>query len=162
MIINHTVTKGTAINRTNTTKTKSSTRDYPLTDEQVDMFKKLKERENVNRTMFGNGYFDSDYIFKHADGSLFYPDYLTKGFSKIIKENPDLPQYITLHGLRISCISILVHAGFDIKSIQKWVGHKDLNTTLKIYAKVKDKESKQEILEGMNALIHSKQYDLTN
>jgi len=33
----------------------------------------------------------------------------------------------------------------DVKSIQKWVGHADIETTLRIYAKVKNKESKREI-----------------
>ena len=64
-----------------------------------------------------------------------------------------------VHGLRTSCVSILVHEGFDVKSIQKWVGHKDIETTLKIYAKVKDKEAKQEILKGMNSLIPPRHYE---
>ena len=41
----------------------------------------------------------------------------------------------------------------DVKSIQKWVGHKDINTTLKIYAKVKEKEAKKEISDKMNSII---------
>lgn len=67
-----------------------------------------------------------------------------------------LPQSITLHGLRSSCVSILVHQGMDVKSIQKWVGHADINTTLKIYAKVKDKEAKREVSKTMDALIRLK------
>ena len=46
-----------------------------------------------------------------------------------------------------------------LKAIQKWVGHADINTTLKIYARVKEKEAKQEILDGMNQIIHIKKYD---
>lgn len=153
MSINHTVTKGTTINRTNTTKTESSNRDYPLTDEQVDMFRKLQKRENENRRIFGNEYFDSDYIFKHVDGSLYYPDYPTKAFNKLIKSTPELPQGITFHGLRKSCVSILVHKGLDVKSIQKWVGHADINTTLKIYAMVKDLTAKKEVSDVMKNII---------
>ncbi len=73
--------------------------------------------------------------------AIFYP---SKVFSKLIKKMPELPQGITFHGLRSSCVSILVHQGMDVKSIQKWVGHADIDTTLRIYAKVKDKESKRE------------------
>ena len=153
MSINHTVTKGTSINRTNTTKTEYSNRDYPLTDEQVDMFKKLREKENENRKLFGNGYFDSDYVFKHVDGSLYYPDYPTKAFNKLIKSTPELPQEITFHGLRKSCVSILVHEGLDVKSIQKWVGHADISTTLKIYAMVKDQTAKKEVSDVMRNII---------
>ncbi len=45
MKINHTVTKGTTITMANTTKTVSSAREYPLTDEQIEMFQKLKDKE---------------------------------------------------------------------------------------------------------------------
>lgn len=157
--INHTVTKGTAVNRLNATKTASSARIYPLNDEQISMLRHLKDKENANRKLFGSAYQDNDYIFKHEDGSLYYPDYPTKAFGKIIKAHPELPQGITFHGLRSSCVSILVHEGFDVKRIQKWVGHADIETTLKIYAKVKDKEAKQEILDGMHGIIKLKNYN---
>lgn len=153
MTINHTVTKGTGVNRINTTKTASSRRTYPLTDEQLEMFLNLKKKEKKYRKICGNCYFENDYVFKHEDGTLFYPDYPTKLFGKLIKSMPELPQYITLHGLRSSCVSILVHQGMDVKSIQKWVGHSDIDTTLRIYAKVKDKEAKQEISDTMNTLF---------
>ena len=151
--IRHTVTRGTSVNRLNATKTRASNRDYPLTDEQVRIFQKLKEKEQKNRKLCGKDYQNNDYVFKHVDGSLYYPDYPTKAFAKIIRANPDLPQDITFHGLRSSCVSILVHKGVDVKTIQKWVGHADINTTLKIYAKVKDKEAKKQAAESMGDLI---------
>ena len=122
------------------------------------MFQRLKEKETSNRKLFGNCYLVSDYVFKHAEGKLYYPDYPSKAFSKFIKRNPNLPQGITFHGLRSSCVSILVHQGMDVKSIQKWVGHADIDTTLRIYAKVKDKEAKCEISEAMNGIIQLKNY----
>ena len=45
-----------------------------------------------------------------------------------------------------------------MKSIQKWVGHADIDTTLRIYAKVKDKEAKREISDTMNGIISLKDY----
>ena len=152
-IINHTVTKGTQVNRLNTTKTDSSKRIYPLTDEQIKMLKMLKNKETANRKLFGNAYVESDYIFKHEDGSLYYPDYPSKAFRKMIKRHPELPQEITLHGLRVSCASILIHEGYDIKAIQNWLGHADITTTLKIYVKIKNRESKKEISAGMDTII---------
>lgn len=157
--IEHTVTKGTKINYQNTGKTISSIRKYPLTDEQVEMFMNLKKKEKASRKLFGNGYHDSDYVFKHIDGTPYYPDYPTKTFHKLIKTIPELPQNITFHGLRTSCVSILVHQGMDIKSIQKWVGHADINTTLKIYAKVKEKEAKQQISNAMTNVLPLKKYN---
>lgn len=153
MLINHTVTKGTGINRNNTTKRESSTRQYPLTDDQVSILQKIKDKEAENRKICGNGYFESDYVFKHSDGTLYYPDTISKTFKKQLKKIPELPQKVTFHGLRKSCVSILVHAGMDVKSIQNWVGQKDIDTTLKIYAQVKDKEGKKEVSDMMNNAI---------
>ena len=158
MIINHTVTKGMTVSRVNTTKTASSAREYPLTDDQMKMFNLLKSKEDANRKLFGNCYEENEYIFKHVNGKPYYPDYPTKLFAKLIKNMPDLPQNITFHGLRSSCVSILVHQGMDVKSIQKWVGHKDIDTTLRIYAKVKDKEAKKEISNEMAGIIPLKDY----
>ena len=93
------------------------------------------------------------------DGKPYYPDYPTKLFGKLVKKFPDLPQGITFHGLRSSCVSILVHQGMDVKSIQKWVGHADIDTTLRIYAKVKDKETKKEISDTMKDIIPLKEYE---
>lgn len=84
------------------TKTTSSAREYPLTDEQLEMFQRLRDREIANRKLCGNGYYDSEYIFKHVDGSLYYPDYPTKSFGRLMKRIPELPQNITFHGLRAS------------------------------------------------------------
>lgn len=158
MRILHSVTKGTTVIFKNSAKTEASNRKYPLTDEQINMFRQLKAREIANRKLFGEEYKDSDYVFKHVDGSLYYPDYPSKAFRKLIQRNPDLPQDISFHGLRKSCVSILVHEGMDVKSIQKWVGHADIDTTLRIYAKVKDKEAKNEILQTMTGIIPIKDY----
>ena len=49
--------------------------------------------------------------------------------------------------------------GGDVKSIQKWVGHADIDTTLRIYAKVKAKEAKREISDAMAGMIQMRNYD---
>lgn len=154
MKIAHTVTKGFHVNRDNTTKTEASRREYPLSQQQMSMLASIKERQKRNRNLFRNDYYDSEYVFTHQDGKLYHPDYPSKAFKKVIKRNPDLPQRITFHGLRASCVSILVHFGNDIKTIQDWVGHADVETTMKIYAKVKSRESKKTILETMSSIIN--------
>ncbi len=153
LTIASTVTKGTVIHRENAVKTASSLRDYPLAPEQVVLLRQLKEREDEFRKIFGNAYCENDYVFKHDDGSLYYPDYPSSAFKKLVKSMPDLPQNIHLHGLRSSCVSILVHEGLDIKQIQKWVGHADPETTLKIYTKVKGEQAKDEVSAKMSSLI---------
>ncbi len=151
--INHTVTKGTTVNRLNATKTEASERLYPLTDNQINLLLELKSILAKQKRLFGNTYIENDYLFKNRDGKPFYPDYPSKIFKKLLKTMPDLPQHVSFHGLRKTCISMLVHAGTDIKSIQNWVGHKDQETTLGIYAKVKDQTSKGEISDTMTNLL---------
>ena len=147
--IKHKVTRGTKVVRVDGTKTDASRQSYPLDDTQIEMFKKLKEKEQQFRVLFGSKYNDNDYIFKHEDGTLYYPDYPSKAFTKIKKRHKELPQDVTFHGLRKSCASILIHKGYDLKRIQKWMRHKDPDTTIRIYAKAKEKESKTEIAADM-------------
>ena len=112
----------------------------------------MKEREDKMRSLFGDKYVENDFVFKKADGSCFYPYTLSDKFKEYIEKNKQLPQKFTFHKLRRSSVSILIHMGFSIKSIQKWVGHKDPETTMKWYAAAKDKESKQEVSEGLKDL----------
>jgi hypothetical protein len=74
-------------------------------------------------------------------------------------EKPHMVFAYTKHSLFATSLVILIHEGFDVKRIQKWVGHADIETTLKIYAKVKDKESKMEISNAMNDIIPLKKYE---
>ena len=100
-----------------------------------------------NRKLFGNKYIDSDYVFTWEDGHCCSPDYLTKSFRKIVRNDNRLDDSLTLHSLRASCVSILIHSGTDIKDVQAWVGHKDVQTTLNIYART-TKNSKIRLLIG--------------
>ncbi|MCR5461203.1 MAG: hypothetical protein K6F51_15170 [Acetatifactor sp.] len=60
---------------------------------------------------------------------------------------------VTDLGIFFDNMTLLVHEGFDIKQIQKWVGHADPETTLKIYSKVKSGQAKEEISAKMSSLI---------
>ena len=157
MEINHTVTIGTKINRINQTKTSASKRTYDLSDDVITLLKALREKEDTNRTTLKGNYNDNDYLFKHEDGTLYHPQYPSKTFKKLLKRsNGVLPTHVTLHGLRASCVSMLVHDGYDFKYIQKWVGQTDLNTTLKIYTRVKDSDVKKELADHMSKVLPSK------
>jgi integrase len=89
---------------------------------------KLKERQDENRKLFGKEYQKSDYIFKYADGTLFRPDSATRSFQRVLK-NHGLAQ-MRFHDLRHSTASIMYEMGCDVKEIQYWLGHADIETTL--------------------------------
>lgn len=142
VLINHTVVKVKGKIAKDSTKTQASFRTYPLPEYIKAMLLKLKGQQQKNRVLFGKEYLESDYVFTWEDGRTFSPDYVTKAFKKIVSKSEFLPSELTFHDLRKSCVSMMVEAGFNVKEIQKWVGHADVETTLNIYAKVKESRKK--------------------
>lgn len=145
--VKHTVVRFTTVVEKDSTKTASSYRSYPMTDDVRHMLLELKESENKNRTLFGKEYTENDYIFKWADGKTYAPDYITKKFTKLLKKY-NLP-HIRFHDLRHSCASLLIANGFTLKDIQEWLGHSDIRVTANIYAHL-DTERKKNIASSMS------------
>ncbi len=149
--IKHTVVKCNIVVEKDTTKTSSSYRSYPLTNDVKVIFLRLKEQEDENRKLFGKEYIENDYVFKWADGHTYAPDFVSRKFSKLLKMY-NLP-LIRFHDLRHSCASLLIANGFSLKDIQEWLGHADFRTTANIYAHL-DTERKQNIAESMSATFN--------
>ena len=42
---------------------------------------------------------------------------------------------ISLHKLRHSCASMAINRGWNVKQLQYWLGHSDVQTTMNIYAR---------------------------
>lgn len=144
--IKHTVVKNKSIVCKDDTKNDTSNTRFPLLPNIKEMFKELIRRKEVNKKIFGKAYKDSDYLFVWEDGRLFDPGYVSKKFERIIK-NTDLPK-ITFHKLRHSTASILIEKGWDIKSIQLWLRHADVKTTLNIYTHIK-KDKKMDMAQSI-------------
>ena len=62
-------------------------------------------------------------------------------FSILIKRKVDITS--PTHSLRHTHTTFLVEAGYDPKSIQERMGHKDLKTTLNIYTHISTERKKQ-------------------
>ena len=139
LYIEYTVTRMKTTVSKDRVKTDASYRSYPLSSQLLAKLKERKDEQGRNKILYGEDYISSDYIFTWEDGHPYSPDYLTKSFKKIVRRNSDLDDSLTLHSLRASCVSILIHSGIDIKDVQEWVGHKDIHTTLNIYARTNEK-----------------------
>lgn len=122
-------------------KTEAGFRSYQITPEIGAILDEIKETQAYYRELAGDSYKDSDYIFTWEDGHPYAPDYVSKAFRKILKQS-GLDSRLTLHDLRASCVSILFHAGMDIKDVQAWIGHADVSTTLNIYASTNERRQK--------------------
>lgn len=148
--IKHTVVRFTKVVEKDSTKNASSFRSYPLTPDVKEILLLLKAQEKENRRLFGKQYIDNDYIFKWQNGKPYAPDYITMKFSKLLKQHK--LRHIRFHDLRHSCASMLVSMGFELKDIQEWLGHSDIQITANIYAHL-DAKRKKDIANSMSNLF---------
>jgi integrase len=140
LTINHTVVKHQTIIAKDRTKSKTSNGTYALLPDVKEILLRLKAQETAYRAEFGNMYIDTDYIFKWQNGKTFRPDYITKKFQKTLEE-VGLPK-MRLHDLRHSCASILYDKGWNVKDIQEWLRHSDIETTMNIYTHISEQKKK--------------------
>ena len=116
------------------TKTATSNRVLPLTDNMRAYLQTVKAQQEENKKVFGDAYLDRGYVCVHPNGSPIRPDYVTPHFRRKLKE-AGLPA-IRFHDLRHSAVYALRKGGCDAKDIQAWLGHSDITTTLNIYGHV--------------------------
>ena len=132
--INHTVVKHTTVIAKDKTKTEVSKREYILLPEIKAVLLNLQKETKMNRKVFGKDYQNNDYVFTWPDGRLYRPDYITSTFQKVLAKN-NFPK-MRFHDLRHSCASILYDKGWELKDIQTWLGHADIETTANIYTHI--------------------------
>lgn len=76
---------------------------------------------------------NSFFHYKHKQVVL--PQVVNDWLDWIYKKTPMEPQ-ITPHGFRHTHCSLLFESGASIKEVQERLGHKDIKTTMNIYAHV--------------------------
>ena len=82
-----------------------------------------------NEKLFGEDYCPDweGYLLRYPDGKLIPPNTVTNYFDRFIKAKG--LKHIRLHDLRHSCASILLALGYDIRTIQEYMGHSQISTT---------------------------------
>lgn len=121
LTIRHTVVKNTSIVCKDSTKTDASRAVFELPPEVREILLELKEHAPKN----------SEYICVWSDGRLMRPDYVTRGFQRVLKKN-GLP-IMRFHDLRHSTASILFDRGWSLEDVKNWLRHTDIETTSNIY-----------------------------
>lgn len=111
------------------TKTASSTRAIPITEEIKRILKKMNTGEN-NYILTGKS--------KYTEPRSFRRSY--QNFMNSIGIEP-----LKFHSLRHTFASINIENGNDIKTISEILGHSDVDTTLKIYTHTTEKQKTKAI-----------------
>lgn len=123
-------------------KTKSSQRINMLDKNTIKILHEW--RSNQMQWYFKLGYNTSkedQYLFTNKFNKLYYPQAPNDWLYNILKKY-DLPK-ITLHGFRHTHASLLFESGASIKEVQDRLGHKDVKTTMNIYAHVSPEKVKE-------------------
>jgi integrase len=121
-------------------KTEKSTRYLPMPDELATFLKKIKDKQEHYKEVFGNEYIDRDYVCTMPNGQPIGSSKVNKLLNKITDEL-ELPR-IRFHDLRHANATYLFKQGLSLKEIQAWLGHSVLSTTADIYTHL-DEESKE-------------------
>lgn len=115
-------------------KNDSSYRIMPLLASIKELVIQRMERIKKDKNFFKSSYTKKweGFICVGEDGELIKPDRVTKTFRRLIKECG--LKKIRLHDLRHSCATLLYEQDIQLKDIQMWLGHSDIQTTANIYS----------------------------
>ena len=122
-------------------KTKAGVRTLSLPPSAVAVLRDLKVKQMEMRLQLGLGKLPDDaLVFCRYDGSPIPPNDLSRDWARVCK-SLELPR-VSFHALRHTHASALIACGMDVVAISKRLGHKSPTTTLRIYAHVFAKISK--------------------
>lgn len=127
-------------------KTQASVRYIPFDDTVAAMLKVYRMYQEKQKEKYGDVYTDMDRLFTQADGTpmcVSSPNDFMMSFCK----RTDMKK-VSIHSFRHLNASCLILKGFDIKTVQDYLGHKQASTTLDIYAKAFS-EQKARVMNAM-------------
>ena len=98
------------------------------------VLKRHQERQDEFRAQFGPSYrADLDLVFANPNGTPLKPDSISSTVSRLCRKL-GLPRGASLHVLRHSHASHLLHEGVDLLTVSERLGHSSVRTTAEIYA----------------------------
>lgn len=121
-----------------TPKTKSGTRQIPMSTKVCEAFERVMKKSRTARTQFIVGGY-SRFLFLNRNGlpkvAANYES-MFRGLVKKYNKNQEeaLPKVMTPHTLRHTFCTNLANAGMNQKALQYIMGHSNINMTLNYYA----------------------------
>lgn len=131
LTIQHTVIKvGNNLHKLDRTKNDASNATFPMPDKVITRLLEWQKQQEDYKALQPNDWMGEGYICTHPNGKLMLPCYVSKHFKSLLLKN-DMPP-IRFHDLRHSSASFLKSLNFDLKDIQVWLRHKDIQTTMNL------------------------------
>lgn len=124
-------------------KTEKSRRTLYIDDDLYEVLLKQQQLQDKWKSVLGNNYSDSGYVYTREDGMPYRVNSVTEQFSTFLEKN-QLPK-IRLHDLRHTWCSILFNENISLKSISEAMGHSEIGTTSRIYTHSFDKVHKNTV-----------------
>lgn len=116
-------------------KTIRSQRTIPISNQLITVLLNVKkEQEKHKRALTSEYHEDLDLVCCTLKGTPHYRSNVTRKWNAIVLRS-GLPR-IRIHDARHTFASILIYQGIDVKALQTIMGHSEVSTTLKLYAKV--------------------------
>lgn len=117
-----------------TPKTESSIGKISVDPHVIQLLKDYKV--NVQDTWKNELYVDNNFVFTDVNGYPLVIKKLSTWIQAIMKKTDITNKHISTHSFRHTHCALLIEAGVHIKEIQERLRHKDINTTMNIYAKI--------------------------
>ena len=117
-----------------TPKTESSIGKISVDPHVIQLLKDYKV--NVQDTWKNELYVDNNFVFTDVNGYPLVIKKLQLWIKAILKKTDITNKQISTHSFRRTNCALLIEAGVHIKEIQERLRHKDINTTMNIYAKI--------------------------
>lgn len=117
-----------------TPKTESSIGKISVDPHVIQLLKDYKV--NVQDTWKNELYVDNNFVFTDVNGYPLVIKKLSTWIQTIMKKTDITNKHISTHSFRHTHCALLIEAGVHIKEIQERLRHKDINTTMNIYAKI--------------------------
>jgi integrase len=115
-------------------KSKAGRRDVTMPDVVVDTLRKHRIAQLELRAKLGLGRLtDDDFLFVGLNGQPIGPRHFSANVWPAAARSIGVPE-ITFHALRHTHASQLIHAGLDVVTISKRLGHSSPTITLSVYA----------------------------
>ncbi len=141
-------------------KTRNGFRRVHLDDATMELLRRHKEAQRVEREAWGLPFDEDGLVFTREDGSPLRPGYPTKHFY-VLTRAAGLRR-VRLHDLRHTSASLALEAGVPMKVVSDRLGHSTIAITANLYTHVYDSSARDGADRLAALLVDGPRADVSN